>query len=92
MKQKYTNQVNINITKNIGKKYDKYNHRKLKLFTNDIKIAILTLPTTFLLASFLSENSNLSKCLYILSGSSLVYATTNLYLHKKVKQKRFTIK
>ncbi len=39
-----------------------------------------------------NQNIALSNTLYVISGSSLVYAVTNLYHHKKEKQKKFTIK
>ena len=41
---------------------------------------------------FLEQNSVESNCLYIVSGCALTYAITNLYLHKKEKQKKFTLR
>ena len=92
IKSKYTQEVNINITKTIGTQYNKYNKKNFKLFTNDIKIALFIFPTTFIVGNILNESEQISNSLYIISGCSLAYAITNIHNHKKEKQKRFTIK
>ena len=63
----------------------------IKLFTNDVKVALFMAPTSLILG-VINNSESISTGLYILSGCALVYAATNLYIHKKEKQKKFTIK
>lgn len=92
IKAKYTEDVNVNLNKVRENKYAKYQTgHPVKLVTNDIKIAIITAPTAFAIGQAINQDPT-STCLYIISGCALAYAITNLYLHKKEKQKKFTIK
>ena len=77
----------------MGREFDKYTKDKhIKLFTNDIKVALFTAPTAFIMGMIASPNQLASDSLYIISGCSIVYAAANLYSHSKKKQKRFTLK
>lgn len=92
IKVKYTEDVNVNLNKVRENKYAKYQKgHPFKLVTNDIKAAIITVPTALVIGQLINLDPT-STCLYIISGCSLIYAVTNLYLHKKEKQKKFTIK
>ena len=91
MKPKYKNEVNIDLTPH-KKELNKYQAGvNVKLFSNDIKVAIITVPTALILG-LINNSEPISAGLYIISGCALAYAATNLYLHKKEKQKKFTIK
>ena len=61
----------------------------IKLVTNDIKVALIIVPTSLITGIL---NPSISATLYIVSGCSLSYAITKLYQHKKEKQKKFTLK
>lgn len=88
-KTKYNENVNIDLNRF---RKDKYSlHKPVKLFTNDIKVALFAVPTALAVGIMLSP-SELSTGLYVISGSALGYATINLYSHKKQKEKRLTIK
>ena len=77
----------------MGREFDKYTKDKhIKLFTNDIKVALFTAPTTFIMGMLTTQDKMTSDSLYIISGCSIVYAAANLYSHSKKKQKRFTLK
>lgn len=91
IKPKYRNDVNIDLIPRKDE-FTKYQTGvNIKLFTNDVKVAIVTAPTALLLGA-LNQSEPISTGLYIISGCALAYAITNLYLHKKEKQKKFTIK
>lgn len=93
MKAQYSKYSNINLNRFREAKLEKYQLRKnIKLVTNDIKVALITTPTALLIGLPMDQTTLLPNCLYVISGCSLVYATTNLYLHKKEKQKRFTLR
>ena len=93
IKAKYTEDANISINKMYKTKYDKYQLNKhIKLVTNDIKIALIITPASLIMGLLNNQNIALSNTLYVISGSSLVYAVTNLYHHKKEKEKKFTLK
>lgn len=93
MKPQYTKYSTVNLNRYREQKLEKYQlRRNIKLVTNDIKVALITSPTTFILGASLDQNTITKNCLYIISGCSLVYAITNLYLHKKEKQKKFTLR
>ena len=88
IKPKYSENVNININKIYQTKYDKYPLNKhIKLVTNDVKLALFVAPITLTIGLITSNNA-----LFFLSGSSLIYASVNIYQHKKEKQKKFTLK
>ena len=89
MKPKYSEKFNINLTKMVGKEFDKYNN-KIKLYSNDIKLAIFSVPTTLLLTQV--TTSPIKESLFIISIGSALYAVTNLYKNSKESKKRFTIK
>ena len=77
----------------MGREFDKYKKDKhIKLFTNDVKVALFTAPTTFITGLATTQDKVTSDSLYIISGCALVYAVVNLYSHNKEKQKRFTIR
>ena len=91
IKPKYRNDVNIDLTPHKDE-FIKYQTRvNIKLFTNDVKVAIITAPTTLVLGT-INSSEPISRGLYIISGCVLAYGATNLYFHKKEKQKRFTLK
>ena len=91
IKPKYRNDVNIDLIPRKDE-FTKYQTGvNIKLFTNDVKVAIVTAPTALLLGA-LNQSEPISTGLYIIGGCALAYAITNLYLHKKEKQKKFTIK
>ena len=93
MKAQYTKYTNINLNGYRAKQLEKYQLRKnIKLVTKDIKIALMTFPVSLLIGATLEQNSVESNCIYIVSGCALTYAITNLYLHKKEKQKKFTLR
>ena len=89
MKPKYSENININLTKNVGKEFDKYNN-KIKLYSNDIKLAIFSAPTALLLTQI--TTSPIKESLFIISIGSALYAVTNLYKNSKESKKRFTNK
>ena len=92
-KAKYNDDVNINLNRARENRYARYQRRtNVKLFTNDIKAALFTAPTAFVIANTIAPNDFSSNCLYILSGCTLMYASINLYSHAKEKQKKFTLK
>lgn len=70
----------------------KYQPKKMKLFSNDIKAAFIIAPTTLIMGLATNQIETASTCLYIMSGCSIVYAGVNLYSNKKQKQKKFTLK
>ncbi len=77
----------------MGREFDKYTKDKhIKLFTNDVKVALFTAPITFIMGMLTTQDKMISDSLYIISGCALVYAAANLYSHSKKKQKRFTLK
>lgn len=91
-KAKYNENVNIDLNRFREGKYNKYSfHKPVKLFTNDIKVALFAVPTALAVGIMLSP-SELSTGLYVISGCALAYATINLYCHKKQKEKRLIIK
>ena len=93
IKSKYTKEVNINLNRTMGREFDKYTKDKhIKLFTNDVKVALFTAPITFIMGMLTTQDKMTSDSLYIISGCALVYAAANLYSHSKKKQKRFTLK
>ena len=89
MKPKYSEKFNINLTKTVGKEFDKYNN-KIKLYSNDIKLAIFSVPTTLLLTQV--TTSPIKESLFIISIGSTLYTVTSLYKNSKESKKRFTIK
>ena len=92
IKVKYTEDVNVNLNKVRENKYAKYQKgHQFKLVTNDIKVAIITVPLSLVIGLTINQDPT-STCLYVISGCALVYAAANLCLHKKEKQKKFTIK
>ena len=77
----------------MGREFDKYKKDKhIKLFTSDVKVALFTAPTTFIMGMITAQDQMTSDSLYIISGCALTYAAVNLYSHSKEKQKRFTIR
>lgn len=93
MKAQYSKYSNINLNRFREAKLEKYQLRKnIKLVTNDIKVAAVIAPTSLFTGLLMPQESLASNCLYIVSGCSLVYAATNIYLHKKEKQKKFTLR
>lgn len=93
MKAQYSKYSNINLNRYRETKLEKYQLRKnIKLVTNDIKVAAIIAPTSLFTGFLMSQEALTSNCLYIVSGCSLAYVITNLYLHKKEKQKRFTLR
>lgn len=85
--------MNINLNRTMGREFDKYKaKRNIKLFTTDVKIALFTAPTTFIMGLATTQDKMTSDSLYIISGCALAYAVVNLYSHNKEKQKRFTIR
>ena len=75
--------MKLHLLKNV-----KYN--KIKLYSNDIKLAIFSAPTALLLTQITA--SPIKESLFIISVGSALYAVTNLYKKAKENKKRFTIK
>ena len=92
-KLRYDESFNINLNRMKRNEFDKYSSkRKIKLFTNDVKVALFTAPTTFAMGLCMPQDELASNCLYIISGCAIVYAAATLYSHNKEKQKRFTLR
>ena len=90
IKAKYTEEANIKLNKLYNSELDKFQIKpNIKLVTNDIKVALIIVPTSLITGIL---NPSMSAPLYIVSGCSLSYAITKLYQHKKEKQKKFTLK
>ena len=90
MKQKYSEDLEIDLTKLMGKEFDKYKNKKYKLYSNDIKVAIITIPISLLLTQI--TTSPIKESLFIISIGSALYTVTSLYKNSKESKKRFTIK
>ena len=85
--------MNINLTKARQNEYAKYQiGPNIKLFTNNVKVAIIVAPVAIALGLSMNQSDPLATGLYVVSGCALAYAGINLYLHKKEKQKKFTLK
>ena len=89
MKQKYSEDLEIDLTKLMRKEFDKYK-KKYKLYSNDIKVAIITIPISLLLTQI--TETPIKESLFIISIGSALYAVTNLYKNSKESKKRFTNK
>ena len=89
MKQKYSEDLEIDLTKLMRKEFDKYK-KKYKLYSNDIKVAIITIPISLLLTQI--TTTPIKESLFIISIGSALYAVTNLYKNSKESKKRFTNK
>lgn len=90
MKQKYSEDLEIDLTKLMGKEFDKYKNKKYKLYSNDIKVAIITIPISLLLTQI--TETPIKESLFIISIGSTLYTVTSLYKKSKENKKRFTIK
>lgn len=94
---KYSKENEINLNKVIKVKYKNCQpYKKMKLFTNDIKLALISSSSFLLLSQVQPE---FATTYYVIAGSLLIYSFANLYSHKannnkikKINKKKFTVK
>lgn len=92
MKPQYNENVNIKLNRAMGKEFDKYQKKKVKLFTNDVKVALISAPLITAIGLSIPQNTIIPAYLYITSACALTYAGITVYSNSKTKQKKFTLK